>query len=279
MERLHQCSDLQQRLEQELAILRTPMVTQTQSQHVLVRIARTLGISTAVANLFVLPQALTIPEYLLYVRERVAEFAPLDIQATLDKAEADAFSTTLPPNFGTMASQLSQWQQDNGVAVPRKHVSISDGDDDDDDVVDPVANGEVDDNSDDEDDGDNTPPLPLRPRNDDDSEDEEEPQVPQTTDTSNVNASELCEQLLQDPVKLSDFTRDLYERVNIRGDNKVDLSQIQPFIDYLMSHNFEPSKLRSIITSLAVREFAHIRELNYVKFCVFVRYVLQRYDV
>jgi hypothetical protein len=264
MERLHQCSDLQQRLERELASIKTATISQSESQQILMRLARNLGISAAVTNLFALPEPLTVPEYILFVRERVAEFAPVDIQAALEQAEAGLNDSPAPRSFGQLASELSQWHKDNDAVVARPPPPEGDTDAD--------SGGDSGDESGEEEDA----PGPSVPRNDNDSgsdaEEEDPAPAPVTED-----AMQFCERLLQDPGQLSKFSRELYDIVNVRGDSKVDLSQIQPFLDYLVNHHFDTKRLRSIINSLANREFAQIRELNYVKFCVFVRYVLQRY--
>ena len=272
MERLRQCSDLPQRLEHEL--IHISLVGQDESRQVLMRIARSLGISTAVANLFALPEALTPQEYIAFVLDRVAEFAPLDIKAALDKAEAAAFNSPVHQSLGTMASQLSQWQRENDVVPPSVYSDDSDDGNEDDPVEDPIANGDVDDDGSEEEVCE--PEVTNNPRNDDDASDSSDASDGETANESE-DASEKCHRLLQDPVQLSKFSRQLYDMVNNRGDSKIDMSQIQPFLDYLVNHNFNPARIRSIVNDLATREFAQHRELNYVKFCVFVRYVLQRY--
>ena len=270
MERLHQCTDLSQRLERELALLHASVVTQGTSQQVLARIARVLGISPSVTNLFVLPGPLTIPSYLELVQQRVAEFAPVDLQTTLDQAEAALFESDSPkpPSFEALSTQLSQWQRDNGPVGT--HSTRVAGTAPEEEEEEPEEEEPVPRERDDSDDsGDDSEDSEGSEDSGDDSEEEAPPE--------SVDAGKFCEDLLQDPTKLSEFTRKLYELVNTRGDSKVDLSQIQPFIDYLLNHNFDPDRLRVIINALASREFAQFRDLTYVRFCVFVRYVLQRY--
>ena len=238
MESLHQCPDLSQRLERELARLSITVVGQKESQLVLAKITD----STSVGNLFVLTRPLSVPEYVVFVRDRVAEFTPVDIHSGLEQAEEAIFDSPAPQGFGEMASQLSQWQRDNDVSSP--------------------------------DTPEEDTPTPT-PRNDNDSETESEGEKEEEVIE---NASELSNKLLQDTVKLSEFTRHLYDQMNTKGDNKIKLGQIQPFIDYLVNHNFDTCRIRSIVNDLAGREFSQIQDLNYVKFSVFVRYFLQRYS-
>jgi hypothetical protein len=269
MERLHRCPDLTQRVERELRTISTSVVNQSQSREILTRIAHSLGASPSVVNLFALPESLTLPEYLMFVRERVAEFQPLDLQKTLAEAEAEAFDSSPPRSFGDLASQLSQWQRDNGASsgAPKASDHAAEASD---------SSEAGDDASTHQSDTDDAPDGSENDTDDAADESNAEP-ADRGADPLPEDALQLCERLLQDPVQLSNLTREVYDTVNIHGDNRVNLSQLQPFLDYLVTHNFDPSRLRSIVNELANREFAHIRELSYVKFCVFVRSVLQRY--
>ena len=242
MDLLRDCPDLSSLLRRELAGVAT--VTQPVSTRAIQRVAASLGAPLTVANLFAVPTPLSVDAYLAYLTARLDEFAPRQEEhdAGYDPDEPPVGGLPVASTLEEMVSQLSQWQQDNPAAVAR------------------------------------TPPPPERDDQDSEPEAEDagEEAAPATTEES---PEALCLRLLGDAKALDEWARELYSQVNPLGRVTVEMTAIQPLLDHLVvERRFEVSRLRTIVSALTSNEFAAIRDLNYVRFCVFVRYVLQRYD-
>lgn len=277
MEVLRKCQDLNQRLEREIGTRRLSLVSQDDSRAIIASLARSLGANPLVMNLFPLTAPLTSGEYVLFINDRLKEFAPapqvLDLRSALDEAEDAAFAEpadelqeipipTTGRTLGTMMSQVNQWQKDNAIGKSAA-----------------IAAAEATAEADDSDDSDDEPVATTKKRDDSDSDDEDIEEDTEDDTPPVLDVATLCTQLLNDRTAMSQFTKDSYALVNPHNERKIDINGTQPFLDSLVDKGFEIGKLKGIIQSLLTSEFAHIRDLNYVHFCVFVRYVLQRYTL
>jgi hypothetical protein len=284
METLRRCPDLQQRIERELG--REQFVNQDMSRSVLDRIARSLGVNPAVANLFVLPEHLISKQaYLLLIHNRLLEFQQIDIQSALDRAEDDAFADELrefrevpiDTGFSSMMNQMSQWQVNNG-AKPRE-VEVEEGKDTD------AENGSGSDSESESESEDK--PARKSTRADSDSGSESSSGDDSGGDNENENTDsgtkgspeEFCTGLMENRTKMNQFTKEMYALVNPRNEIKVDINNSAPLIEHLVGQGFDADRLHQITSRLVRSEFAHLRDLNYVHFCIFVGHVLQRYSV
>jgi len=265
MEALRTCANLTTLLESELRRQRLTTVTQEDSRGVLNRVAQSLGANPNVRNLFPLPKPLLAAEYVIYVQERLKQFAPAsNTRTAFEQAEAAAFGDGVPD----MLAQMSQWQKQHGTAAAPAAVTIEDGDSSDD--------------SDDDSKSVVSPSREAQPRNDadetddSDSEPETEAKEQKSARVEPIDPVAYAGTLLEDKVVMSKFTSETFSLLNPRGEGKIDVNGTQPFIDYLVEKNFEPTRLRKILGNF-LNEYSHIRELNYSQFCYYVRFILSRY--
>ena len=284
METLRNCPNLSQRIESELGFERATHVSQETSRLIMDRIARSLGVNPGVANLFTVSnsQPPNVQEYIVLVTERLAEFQQVDLRSALDQAEEEAFTddfTEVPieTGLGSILNQMSKWQKDHsGVvdavkAIGRKMVAkpeIEDVDSGDEEVEEPVASHRADSDSGADDSG-------SQVSGDSDEGEREQTQESEPAPINDSEAISLCSDLLDDRIRMSQFAKDTYALINPRREQKVDIATALLIADHLKG--FNPDKVRKIVTGLLRSEFAHIKDLNYVHYSIFLRHVLQRY--
>lgn len=289
METLRNCPNLSQRIESELGFERATHVSQETSRLIMDRIARSLGVNPGIANLFTVSstQPPSVQEYIVLVTERLAEFQQVDLRSALDQAEEEAFTddfTEVPieTGLGSILNQMSKWQKDHSgvvdalrtmVAKPVVEDEDSGDGDENEEVEEPRASPRADSDSGADDSG-----SQVSGDSDDEKEGEREEIHDTTSSPVPVNDSEamtLCSDLLDDRIRMSQFAKDTYALINPRREQKVDIATALLIADHLKG--FNPDKVRKIVTGLLRSEFAHIKDLNYVHYSIFLRHVLQRY--